>query len=127
MAHKTSKPSCSFKKEKFTINKIPFQQFLSKSSLFRFFKFGSNCNGNADHSFSSATCDLKRKVDQNESQWYGILMSQLFASGYSFLQSEFNEKKSTCSDEHMTALKTLAKFFVEKGSYQLLSVIVMHE
>ncbi|XP_063430648.1 uncharacterized protein LOC134712739 [Mytilus trossulus] len=121
MAHKTSNPSCSIKKENFPINKIPFQQFLSKSTLFRFFKFGSNCNGHADHPFSGATCDLKRKVmkvDQNESQWYGILMSQLFESGYSFLQSKFDKKKSTCSDEYMTALKTLIKFFEEKEIHE---------
>ncbi|XP_076096435.1 uncharacterized protein LOC143067219 isoform X1 [Mytilus galloprovincialis] len=118
MAHKTSKPSCSNKKEQFLFDKVPFQQFLSKSTLFRFFKFGSNCNGNAGHSFSGATCDLKRKIDQNESQWYGILMSQLFESGYSFLQSKLDSKKSTCFDERMTALKTLIKFFAEKEIHE---------
>lgn len=126
MAHKTSKPSCSNKKEQFLFDKVPFQQFLSKSTLFRFFKFGSNCNGNAGHSFSGATCDLKRKVDQNESQWYGILMSQLFESGYSFLQSKLDSKKSTCFDhvdERMTALKTLIKFFAEKGRYLCMYVL----
>ncbi|CAC5405537.1 unnamed protein product [Mytilus coruscus] len=118
MAHKTSKPSCSIKKEKFLIDKVPFQQFLSKSTLFRFFKFGSNCNANANHSFSGSNCDLKRKVDQNERQWYGILMSQLFESGYSFLQSKLDRKKSTCSDEKLTALKILIKFFAEKDIHE---------